>query len=106
VLACLITSVLAAGSTLQVRVLGAPGSRLRIIGNGGKVISGPVAVTGATFTHSFKVPKGTTWAYAELYGDDQQDTRQQTCEPVVGSGTTYCRNRIALPAMTSAIYVK
>jgi len=91
---------------ITARVEGAPGATLRIIGNGGKVISGPVAVTGATFTHSFKVPKGTTWAYAELYGDDQQDTRQQTCEPVVGSGTTYCRNRIALLAMTSAIYVK
>ena len=85
---------------------GAPGATVRIIGNGGKVIAGPVTVTSAAFTYDFHVPQGTTWAYAELYGDDAQETRAATCDATLGDQTTYCRNRIALQAMTSAIYVR
>ena len=95
-----------AGAPLRVRVQGAPGAMLRIIGNGGKVVSGPVPVTGASFEHDFTAPKGVTWAFAELYGEDAREERQQLCEPLIGSQTTYCRNRIALLAMTSALYVK
>jgi hypothetical protein len=85
---------------------GAPGATLRIVGTGGKVIAGPVPVTSTSFVYDFKVPRGTTWAYAELYGDDQQELRAATCDPLLGDQTTYCRNRIALLAMTSAIYVR
>jgi len=95
-----------AKSTFTARVEGAPGAMLRIVGDGGRVIDGPVPVTSASFSHDFHVPPGTTWAYAELYGEDDLEARQSTCDPVVGSGTTYCRNRIALLAMTSAIYVE
>jgi hypothetical protein len=94
------------GSTLSVRVEGAPGARLRIVGDGGKVISGPVTVTGASFTHRFTPPRGTTWAYAELYGEDAREQRAATCDSTLGDQTTYCRNRIALLAMTSAIYIR
>src|SRR5204863_10172770 len=92
-------------STFVATIEGAPGAMLRIVGDGGRVISGPVTVSGATFEHRFTVPKGTTWLYAELYGEDARETRAQACEPQRGSDTTYCRNRIALLAMTSAIYV-
>src|SRR4051812_15605758 len=91
---------------LRVRVEGAPGAMLRVIGTGGKVVSGPVPVTGPSFEHDFTAPKGTTWVFAELYGEDAREQRQQACEPLIGSQTTYCRNRIALLAMTSALYVK
>src|SRR4051812_23589565 len=64
-----------ARSPLTVRVEGAPGARLRVIGNGGRVISGPVDVTGPSFTHRFTAPRGTTWAYAELYGEDAREQR-------------------------------
>src|SRR3954471_17490648 len=99
-------STVPAGSPLRVRVEGAPGAMLRIVGTGGKVVSGPVPVTGASFEHAFTVPKGVTWVFAELYGEDAREQRGQTCEPVLGSETTYCRNRIALLAMTSALYLK
>jgi hypothetical protein len=95
-----------AGSTLRVDVEGAPGAMLRVIGNGGKVISGPVAVTGTSFVHRFTAPRGTTWAYAELYGEDAREQRTATCDSALGDQTTYCRNRIALLAMTSAIYLR
>lgn len=95
----------AAGSTLSARVEGAPGARLRVIGNGGRVISGPVTVTSASLTHRFRPPAGTTWAYAELYGEDAREQRAATCDSALGDRTTYCRNRIALLAMTSAIYL-
>ena len=94
-----------AGSTLSVDVIGAPGARLRIIGNGGKVIAGPVTVTGTPFKYRFRPPAGTTWAYAELYGEDAREQRAATCDSALGDQTTYCRNRIALLAMTSAIYL-
>ena len=95
-----------AGAPLRVRVEGAPGAMLRIVGSGGKVVSGPVPVTSPSFEHDFTAPKGTTWVFAELYGEDAREQRQQVCEPLIGSQTTYCRNRIALLAMTSALYVK
>jgi hypothetical protein len=94
-----------ANSAFRVRVEGAPGATVRVLADGGKVIDS-ATVDAPSFTHTFTVPKGTTWVAAELYGDDQQELRQQTCEPVIGSQTTYCRNRIALLAMTSALYVK
>ena len=95
-----------AGSPLRVHVDGAPGATLRLIGDGGKVIGGPVTVTGTSFDYAIKAPPGVTWAFAELYGEDALEERAAVCDPLVGSQTTYCRNRVALLAMTSAIYVK
>src|SRR3954466_6362048 len=42
-----------AKSRLPGRVGGAPGAMLRIVGDGGRVIDGPVPVTSASFSHDF-----------------------------------------------------
>ena len=93
-----------AGSEVRVRVEGAPGATVRVLGTGGKVVQ-TATVDGPSFTRAFKAPAGTTWLAAELYGEDHREEREAACDGALGSETTYCRNRIALLAMTSALYV-
>jgi hypothetical protein len=45
------------------------------------------------------------WVRAELYGEDARAARRQACDPVAGDRTTYCRNRVGVLAMTSAMYL-
>lgn len=53
----------------------------------------------------FTPPPGTTWVRAELVAPDGADVRAATCDPVLGDDTSYCRDRVGLLALTSAIYV-
>jgi hypothetical protein len=92
------------GSKLRVRVEGAPGSLVRIVTDGGEEAFPPVRVTSASFTKRFKLPKGQTWARAEVVQDDFGDLRRERCPaPELWS---YCRNKILVLAMSSAIYLK
>lgn len=54
----------------------------------------------------FSVPAGTTWVRAELTGPDGAEVRRATCDPLVGDETSYCRDRVGLVALTSAVYVE
>ncbi len=92
-------------SDLQVRVEGGAGSLLRLFADGGKEIGPPVPVTGDAFTTTFSAPANATWVRAEIAEPDLADERRVTCDTVVGSETTYCRNDLLVLAMTSAIYV-
>jgi hypothetical protein len=90
------------GTPLRVRVEGAPGARVRLIGDGGRPLLAPVNVTSAAFVHHFKVKRGTTWIRAEVGVPDGRNARQAQCpRELLGS---YCRNRILVMAMTSALY--
>ena len=93
------------GSALQVRAVGAPGSLLRVVTDGGAIALEPVPVTSPSFRHVFTLPPGATWARAELVEPDLGDERRATCDPALGSATTYCRNQLAVLALTSAIYL-
>jgi hypothetical protein len=45
-----------------------------------------------------------TSPYLELVG--ARDVRRANCDPILAPPTTYCRNRIALLALTSPVYLR
>jgi hypothetical protein len=92
-------------SRMRVRVHGGAGTFLRVITDGGRQAIGPVAVTSPVFGHRFRLPAGTTWARAELFDPDLAEQRGGACDEPLGGETTYCRNMLAISAMTSAIYL-
>lgn len=92
------------GSPVRVRVEGAPGSFLRVIGDGGNELFAPVPVTGPSFEHSFIPPAPSTWVRAEIFEPDARSERAAVCDDFVGDGSTYCRNQLLVRAMTSALY--
>ena len=94
------------GTPLRVRVHGAPGAQLRVVTGGGILPFKPVPVTGATFEHRFALPGAARWVRAEVVGEDLSEARRQACDGLLGSETTYCRNRVARLALTSAIYLR
>jgi hypothetical protein len=93
------------GSPLRVRVAGAPGSLLQAFGTGGEPIGDPVPVTGAEFTHELAPAADVTWVRAEIYEPDLGPERAAVCDGFFGGETTYCRNDLAVLAMTSAIFL-
>jgi hypothetical protein len=94
-----------AGTPLRVRVAGAPGAYLSVVGDGGKPAFRPVPVTSGRFERRFTLPSGAHWVRAEVYGNDLLEQRSAACEGPLGGQTTYCRNRILALAMTSALYL-
>ncbi|HWC14057.1 MAG TPA: CehA/McbA family metallohydrolase [Actinomycetota bacterium] len=89
---------------LRARVVGAPGSMLRVVTNGGGEAFAPVPVTNASFTYEFALPGG-TWVRAEAFEPDAREQRRNLCDQPFGDDTTYCRNQIGVLAMTSALYL-
>jgi hypothetical protein len=89
-------------------VQNAPGSRVRIVTDGGKqALVAPV--TGARFKHGFRLSGKPTWVRAEVYGEDAPDQRAQGCTAIFDHDQapigTYCTNRVAMQALSSAIYL-
>ena len=94
-------------STFRIRAVNAlPGSTLRIVTDEG---SADVALpTSSTLEFSLGkdgIPAGTKFVRAQLIGADGQSLRQQGCDPVVGSQTTYCRDVLAMEAVTSPLFL-
>jgi hypothetical protein len=71
--------------------------------NGASLFQGKTLLPGKSVT--FVSPAQPGWVRAILHGPDLRDERRSVCDPVVGSLTTYCRNRIVVLALTSAIYL-
>ncbi len=94
---------IAPGTKLRVRVEGASGSFLRIVGTGSKPLGEPVAVDAPEFEHEFEAPAEPGWVRAELFSPDLAEQRGAACD---GPDTTYCRNMLGITAMTSAMYVR
>ena len=92
------------GSQLRVRVVGAAGSLLRVFTDGGREAFAPVPVTAPDFEHRFTLP-GSTWVRAEIVDPDAQEERAEACDATLGDWTTYCRNKLLVLAMTSALYL-
>ena len=94
-------------SAFRVRTVNAlPGSTLRIVTDGGSVD----IPLGATSTYSFRlgqggIPSGSKFVRAQLFGPDQQSARQQACDPVVGTQTTYCHDILAMEAVSSPLFL-
>jgi hypothetical protein len=98
---------LAPGTPLRVRVEGAPGATLAVLGDHQAEIA-KVPVSSADFTYELRAPANATYALAELYADDALQQRNDACAAVpvldIDGQTTYCRNRIGMLALTSAIF--
>jgi uncharacterized protein DUF3604 len=97
-------------SRLRVRVVGAPGAYVRIVTDGGREAFPPVLVKGVRYTKRFRLRGEQTWVRAEVYGEDVQQGRQQGCTAIFGHdgalAETYCTNRIAMQAISSAIFLR
>ena len=102
----MVGDAVAPGSPLRVRVVGAAGSFLRLVSNGGKELSDPVLVTGSDFEHRFQAPATSTWMRAEIFEPDAAAERAAACDGSLGGETTYCRNHLLVRAMTSALYLR
>lgn len=100
----MVGDTVAPGSPLRVRVVGAPGSQLRIVTDRGEAASA-VPVTSDAFTHTFSIPADKTWVRAEIFHPDAQQERAAACDDEFGSQTTYCRNALLVLGMTSALYL-
>jgi hypothetical protein len=90
-------------------VVGAAGSFLRVVTNGGKEAFPPVPVTSLDFEHAFTLPKASTWVHSQVYGEDQRPQRGTGCLTLFGAdlteATPYCHDQILMLAMSSALYL-
>lgn len=92
---------------LRVRVQGAVGTTLEIRFDSsiGEIL---VPVTSTDFTHELTAPAGATYAFAMAYYEDGKEERPGVCEAIpvldLHGQTTYCKNRIGMAALSSAIY--
>ncbi|MCA1834578.1 MAG: CehA/McbA family metallohydrolase [Actinomycetota bacterium] len=88
------------GSLMRIRATNAPpGASVHLVSSTGtrEIGFGPDG-TSATFTATG------SWLRAELLVPDGQGSRQSTCDPVTGTQTMWCRNRLIVLSLTSAIY--
>jgi hypothetical protein len=93
------------GSPLRVRVEGAPGALLQVYGTGGRPLGEPVPVTGVDFARDLTPAADVTWVRAEVYEPDAPEQRAAACDGFFGGESTYCRNDLAVLAMSSAIFL-
>ena len=98
------------GSRVRVRVLGANGATVRLVGDGGREVAAPAQVSSAEFERAFRVPSSATWVHAQLYGEDTPSGRQAGCTAIptddLSGSFTYCTNRIVMLGLTSAIFLR
>ena len=85
----------------------APGSVVRVVTDQGRV---KLPLNGASAV-SFRpgvagVPAATTYVRAELLVPDARNVRTPGCDPVVGSGTTLCRDDLLMEALTSPVFIR
>jgi hypothetical protein len=94
----------------RVRVRNAPGSYVRIVTDGGRAAFPPVLVTGPRFTYRFHLRGPHSWVRAEVYGEDAKAGREQGCTAIYDHAgaiaETYCTNRVAMQALSSAIFLR
>jgi hypothetical protein len=89
-----------AGSRMRVRVEGGlPGMIVRIVTSGSRRADHVLGLN-STITFRSRSP----WVRAELLLPDAEATRRQLCDPLLGTATTLCRNRLAVLSLTSPIY--
>lgn len=94
-----------AGAALRARISNAAGSQLRIVGTGGAALRAPIPSFTPEFEYRFTAPAGSRWVRAEVLEPDAAAERATLCDDAVGDQTTYCRNRLAVLALSSALYL-
>lgn len=100
----IVGSSVPASSSFRLRVENAAAaSSVRIITDLGK--QDPVPLLNPLQPVSVTVPEGAKWVRAEVFTEDAQSLRTAGCNPLIGGSTTYCRNRLVMLALTSAIFI-
>lgn len=93
------------GSPARVRVIGAPGSLVRVIGDGGQILH-ETRSDSVDYTFSFTSSETGTWLRAEALAEDTAPQRSSICDSTFGDQTTYCRNQLTTLAMSAALYLR
>ncbi|HUR40001.1 MAG TPA: CehA/McbA family metallohydrolase [Verrucomicrobiae bacterium] len=106
-------------AALRVRAQNAGGALLRVFTSGGGAFAGaPVPVVTPVFEYRFTLPAGARWVRAEIAAfdaDGQREALEPACDAIGLLGengfpedtqTTYCRNQLAVLAMSSALYLQ
>jgi hypothetical protein len=103
----IVGDTVAPGTPMRVRAEGPLGAYIRVVTNGGADAIAPVHTLSLKPEVRFTAPAGKTWVRAELAIEDLQSTRQQVCG-LTGLNALiygYCRNRLLVLSMTSAMYL-
>lgn len=108
-------SVIEPGTTATATIQGAPGAWLRLVTNGSTELA-KVPITSNDFSYDFTLDEP-GWVRAEVYYEDARAIRQllqplcdaienniTSKDPLSSDGMAYCESRLAVVAMTSAIY--
>jgi hypothetical protein len=90
------------GSRLRVRVEGAPGTVVHLVTDGGRDAASAPVVRGH-FHREFTLPASSTWVRAQVLHPDGLQLRRSGCPRALLM--SYCRNRLLVYAMTSALYL-
>lgn len=91
------------GSAMRVRAEGLPEAGLVTVRANGSTLVDQATLTPGQEVR-FTAPAEPGWVRAELALPEEADLRQTLCDPVAGSETTYCRDRLLIVALTSPIY--
>lgn len=106
----MVGDTVAPGTRLRARVTGGAGAFARVVIDGGREAFAPVAVDSPNFERGFVVPADATWVHVQLYGEDVPSGREAGCTTIPAEDLTeafaYCTNRIAMLALTSAIFLR
>jgi hypothetical protein len=98
------------GSHMRAIVVNGAGGFLNLFTDRGTRALGPIPITSDRFEYRFRLPRSATWAQAQVYGEDVPQGRAAGCSLVAGADlaeqSTYCTNRVAMLAMTSAIFFR
>ena len=92
-------------AAIRVRVEGASGSKLRLVGTGGRRIGSESTISAATYRRGFAVPPWSSWVRAEVSVPDGEAAREAACDGLGGASTTYCRNALGTLALSSALFI-
>ncbi|HVV76441.1 MAG TPA: CehA/McbA family metallohydrolase [Mycobacteriales bacterium] len=96
------------GASYRIRTVNAlPGSIVRIVTDKGTVLVRlPVSGT-MTFQPGVNgMPKASLFVRAELLEPDGRQLRTDTCDKIVGSQTTICRDDLLMESLTSPIFIR
>ncbi|MEQ1439148.1 CehA/McbA family metallohydrolase [Fontimonas sp. SYSU GA230001] len=94
-------------AALRVRVTGGAGTFLRVIAGDELLVENePIVSFAETFEYAVPALQSARWLRAEVVIPEDGELRATTCDGVFGDQTTYCRNRLAVLAFSSALYLE
>jgi hypothetical protein len=96
------------GASYRIRTSNAlPGSVVRIVTDEGTVLVNlPVSGTLAFRPGAAGIPKASVFVRTELLEPDGRELRSATCDKVIGSQTTLCRDDLLMESLSSPIFVR